>query len=134
MKRSRLKGINAVLEFSNRKKYQQLACSVQYLFISLRMVTAVAHKPQPSRLLTIKRTLMKQNNSKRKALIPSGIWCITSVIVLFGYLGMVMGVPNMLNTIMRTAHDLLLNTVFYLMSICVITGAIGYPLYTSFVL
>ena len=68
---------------------------------------------------------MKQNNSKRKALSPSGIWCITSVVVLFGYLGMVMGVPNMLNTIMRTAHDLLLNTVFYLMSICVITGAIG---------
>ena len=37
---------------------------------------------------------MKQNNSKRKALIPSGIWCITSVVVLFGYLGMVMGVPT----------------------------------------
>lgn len=36
-----------------------------------------------------------------------------------------MGVPNMLNTIMKTAHDLLLNTVFYLMGICVITGAIG---------
>lgn len=68
---------------------------------------------------------MKQNNSKRKTLIPSGVWCITTVVVLFGYLGMVMGVPNMLNTIMRTAHDLLLNTVFYLMSICVITGAIG---------
>ena len=31
----------------------------------------------------------------------------------------------MLNTIMKTAHDLLLNTVFYLMSICVITGALG---------
>ncbi len=31
----------------------------------------------------------------------------------------------MLNTIMNTAHDLLLNTVFYLMAICVITGAIG---------
>ena len=114
-----------MLTNTNRKKYRMLACAVQYLFISLRMVTAVAHKPQPSRLLTIKRTLMKQNNSKRKALIPSGIWCITSVVVLFGYLGMVMGVPNMLNTIMRTAHDLLLNTVFYLMSICVITGAIG---------
>ena len=68
---------------------------------------------------------MKQNNSKRKTLIPSGVWCITTVVILFGYLGMVMGVPNMLNTIMRTAHDLLLNTVFYLMSICVITGAIG---------
>ena len=31
----------------------------------------------------------------------------------------------MLNTIMKTAHDLLLNTCFYLMAICVITGAIG---------
>ena len=31
----------------------------------------------------------------------------------------------MLNTIMHTAHDLLLNTVFYLMGMCVITGALG---------
>jgi hypothetical protein len=36
-----------------------------------------------------------------------------------------MGVAQMLNTIMHTAHDLLLNTVFYLMGICVITGALG---------
>jgi hypothetical protein len=36
-----------------------------------------------------------------------------------------MGTPNMLNTVMNTAHDLLLNTVFYLMAICVITGALG---------
>ncbi|MBQ1647870.1 MAG: hypothetical protein II047_05330, partial [Bacteroidales bacterium] len=41
------------------------------------------------------------------------------------YMGIVMGAANMLNTIMRTAHDLLLNTVFYLMGICVITGALG---------
>ena len=44
---------------------------------------------------------------------------------LFAYLGSRMGTPNMLNTIMNTAHDLLLNTVFYLMAICVITGALG---------
>ena len=31
----------------------------------------------------------------------------------------------MLNTVMHTAHDLLLNTCFYLMAICVLTGAIG---------
>ena len=68
---------------------------------------------------------MEKNKSNRKSLVPSGVWCIFSVVVLFGYLGMVMGVPNMLNTILRTTHDLLLNTVFYLMSICVITGAIG---------
>ena len=68
---------------------------------------------------------MAKNGKKSKSLIASGIWCVVAVVVLFGYLGMVMGVPNMLNTIMKTAHDLLLNTVLYLMSICVITGAIG---------
>lgn len=57
--------------------------------------------------------------------LPSGILCLVIVVALFGYIGSVMGVANMLNTIMRTAHDLLLNTVFYLMSLCVITGALG---------
>ena len=57
--------------------------------------------------------------------VLSGIICLTIVFALFAYLGVQMGVPNMLNTIMNTAHDLLLNTVFYLMAICVITGAIG---------
>lgn len=57
--------------------------------------------------------------------IPSGIVCLCVIFALFAYIGSIMGVPNMLNTIMKTAHDLLLNTVFYLMGICVITGAIG---------
>lgn len=57
--------------------------------------------------------------------IFSGIICLTIVFSIFAYVGVRMGVPNMLNTIMNTAHDLLLNTVFYLMAICVITGAIG---------
>lgn len=57
--------------------------------------------------------------------IPSGIICLVVVFGLFFYLGSRMGTPNMLNTIMNTAHDLLLNTVFYLMAICVITGALG---------
>ena len=57
--------------------------------------------------------------------VVSGITCLTVVIGLFGYIGYEMGVANMLNTIMKTAHDLLLNTVFYLMGICVITGALG---------
>ena len=54
-----------------------------------------------------------------------GIPCLLVIIVFFGYLASSMGLANMLNTIMRTAHDLLLNTVFYLMGICVITGALG---------
>lgn len=62
---------------------------------------------------------------KRTFRLPSGVICLLIVGALFGYIGSVMGVANMLNTIMRTAHDLLLNTVFYLMSLCVITGALG---------
>lgn len=57
--------------------------------------------------------------------IPSGIICLVCVVTVFGYFGCVMGFANMLNTIMHTAHDLLLNTVFYLMAMCVITGALS---------
>jgi hypothetical protein len=57
--------------------------------------------------------------------IPAGIICLTVFILLFGYLGSEMGTANMLNTIMNTSHKLLLDTVFYLMAICVLTGAIG---------
>ena len=68
---------------------------------------------------------MKFSFSKLYKSIPSGILCLIIVFALFGYLASRMGTANMLNTIMNTAHDLLLNTVFYLMAICVITGAIG---------
>ena len=57
--------------------------------------------------------------------IPRGIPCLIVTVCLFGYLSLVMGFTNMLNTIMRTAHDLLLNTVFYLMAMCVLTGALS---------
>lgn len=68
---------------------------------------------------------MKSPLKKLYSKIPSGIMCLGVVCALFIYLGHKMGTPNMLNTIMNTAHDLLLNTVFYLMAICVITGALG---------
>ena len=62
----------------------------------------------------------------KKERIPwSAPICIAIIILLFWLLGQKMGLANLLNTIMRTSHDLLLNTVFYLMAICVITGAIG---------
>ncbi len=57
--------------------------------------------------------------------IPTGVPCLLIVGGIFYYLGAKMGTPNMLNTIMKTGHDLLLNTVFYLMAICVVTGALG---------
>ncbi len=62
---------------------------------------------------------------KKKGLYTQAFICLAIVISLFTYMGVKMGAANMLNTIMHTAHDLLLNTVFYLMGICVITGALG---------
>lgn len=59
------------------------------------------------------------------ARIPGGYICLSVIILLFGYMSWVMGLTNMLNTMMKTAHDLLLNTVFYLMGMCVLTGALG---------
>ena len=56
---------------------------------------------------------------------PSGLICLIIVVAMFCYMGSIMGTSHMFNTIMNTAHDLLLNTVFYLMAICVLTGAIG---------
>ena len=45
--------------------------------------------------------------------------------IVFGLLGSRMGGGNMIKTVMNTAHDLLLNTVFYLMGITVLTGALS---------
>lgn len=45
--------------------------------------------------------------------------------IFFGYLGHEMGLANMMNTMMNTAYQLLLDTVFYIMAISVIAGAIG---------
>lgn len=45
--------------------------------------------------------------------------------VFFGFLGHKMGTANLLNTIMNTAWDLLMNTVFFIMGITVLSGALG---------
>lgn len=62
---------------------------------------------------------------RKKSSALSGAICLLVVGAFFYYIGHVMGAANMLNTLMHTAHDLLLNTVFYLMAICVLTGALG---------
>ncbi len=45
--------------------------------------------------------------------------------LFFGFLGTRMGTANMLNTIMQTSYHLLLETVFFLMAVCVVSGALG---------
>ena len=44
--------------------------------------------------------------------------------VLIGF-GSVMGFANFFSTVMATSHDLLLNTVFFIMAIAVVAGALG---------
>ena len=63
---------------------------------------------------------IKRNRSLVEALV------FLALLVLCGWaLGSRMGSENLLKTIMNTAHDLLLNTVFFLMGITVITGALS---------
>lgn len=79
----------------------------------------------------VKQPLVKSTSKKAKPFsinkfIPSGLVCLLIIGGLFYYLAREMELPNVLNTMMHTAHDLLLNTVFYLMAICVLTGALGH--------
>ena len=66
---------------------------------------------------------MKPKNSKRYIL--EALILLVVLGLIFGALGYYMGGQNLLRTIMATAHDLLLNTVFFLMGITVLTGALG---------
>ena len=50
---------------------------------------------------------------------------LTIFLGTFTYIGSRMGLPNMLNTIMQTSYSLLLETVFYIMAITVLSGALG---------
>lgn len=45
--------------------------------------------------------------------------------IFFGFLGWRMGAAHLLNSMMRTAYDLLTNTVFLIMSITVLSGALA---------
>lgn len=73
--------------------------------------------------MSLTRRYIRSLNKARHKL--SGVICLSIVVLLFGGLAVKMGAANMLNTVMHTAHDLLLNTCFFLMAVCVITGAIG---------
>ena len=60
--------------------------------------------------------------SKRR--LEAGIFLLIFAL-FFGFLGTQMGAANMLNTIMQTSYHLLLETVFFLMAVCVVSGALG---------
>jgi len=61
----------------------------------------------------------------KKAVSLEGLLFILCFSALFGILGGVMGGTNMLNTIINTAYALLMDTVFYIMAVAIIAGAIS---------
>lgn len=66
---------------------------------------------QPLKFLTLRR-------------MEAGVFLVV-FFAIFGTLGSIMGVPNMLNTLMNTSYSLLIETVFYIMGITVLSGALG---------
>ena len=63
--------------------------------------------------------------SQKKVLDKEVFIFIVLFLGFFVYLGNSMGVTNMLNTLMNTAYKLLMETVFYILAIAVLAGAIS---------
>jgi len=61
----------------------------------------------------------------KKAISLEGLVFILCFFAFFVVLGSIMGGTNMLNTIINTSYALLMNTVFYIMAIAIIAGAIS---------
>jgi len=64
-------------------------------------------------------------NQKKKNVSLETFVFLAILIGGFGYVGSVMGAGTMFKVIMATAHDLLLNTVFLIMSMAVLAGALS---------
>lgn len=68
---------------------------------------------------------MQQNIRLKPAVSLESILFTVAVGGFFAGLCGIMGAANAVNTLMRTAHQLLLNTVFFIMAVTVLTGALG---------
>ena len=75
--------------------------------------------------LLIRRIFMESKRRVKKAISLEGVIFFILFVGFFYCMGSKMGTVNMFNTLMKTAHQLLLNTVFFIMAIAVIAGAVG---------
>ena len=66
----------------------------------------------------------KQTNGKTQSVGPArarrrktvvAVVCLLSIVAFFAIFAIPMGLSNAINTLMKTAFDLLINTVFYIM-------------------
>ena len=71
------------------------------------------------------RTTEPSQSGKRlvKAITTETIVCLVVVVALFTAFAWTMGLAQMFKTMMGTAHDLILNTVLFLMAVIILAGA-----------
>ena len=74
---------------------------------------------------TTKKKKSKKNVVVKKAISLETFVFLGIFFLIFGLMARKMGTPLMFKTMMATAHDLLLNTVFFIMAMAVIAGAIS---------
>ena len=76
----------------------------------------------------------KQIKGKRRSVGPArarrrktvvAVVCLFSIIAFFAVFAIPMGLSNAINTLMKTAFDLLINTVFYIMALAGNDGALS---------
>lgn len=68
---------------------------------------------------------MKETTKNTKEFGVGTFIFLAIFIGFFCYLGSIMGVSNMLKTILNTGYQVLMETVFYICAVCVIMGAVG---------
>lgn len=66
-----------------------------------------------------------ENLYKKYKYVFTALFFLMILFMVFVPLGIRMGMENMLNTIMQTSYRLLMDTCFFLMAICVLSGALG---------
>ncbi len=66
-----------------------------------------------------------ETTRQKKAVSVEAFVFLGVFLLFFALIGRKMGLINMLNTMMSTSFDLLINTVFYIMGIAVLAGAMG---------
>ena len=74
---------------------------------------------------TTKKKKNQKNVVVKKAISLETLVFLGIFFLIFGLMARKMGTPLMFKTMMATAHDLLLNTVFFIMAMAVIAGAIS---------
>lgn len=68
---------------------------------------------------------LKKEKTEKKAISFETFVVLGAIVGLFTYLGKVMGMDVVFSVMMKTGHDVLLNTSFYIMAVAILAGAVA---------